>query len=232
MPWGRGQAGLFGAAMGLALLAGHMAAAQEVAPPPRPARPDAAAPVVETPPAQAVQPAASAPRFLSQLATVQQDQLFARTLYGRAVQARTEEASRALQEENRRIEADLEAEERGLTTRRATLPADQFRALADAFDVKVEGIRDAQEAKGRALARQAEENRQRFFQTAVPVLAELMSDIGAVALLDKSNIILSLDAIDITDRAVTRIDAVLGDGSSLPAPAPAPAAPVDPAAAP
>ncbi|MDZ7909433.1 MAG: OmpH family outer membrane protein [Gemmobacter sp.] len=151
----------------------------------------------------------------SQIATIQPDQLFARTAFGMAMQARTSAASAALQDENRRIEAALEAEERALTDRRKTLPPEEFRTLAEAFDTKVEGIRAAQDAKGRALKRQAEEDRQRFFETALPVLADLMGEIGAVALLDKSGIVLSLDAIDITERAVTRIDAVLGDGSSL-----------------
>ncbi|MFN7051779.1 MAG: OmpH family outer membrane protein, partial [Gemmobacter sp.] len=151
----------------------------------------------------------------SQIATIQPDQLFARTAFGMAMQSRTSAASAALQDENRRIEAALEAEERALTDRRKTLPPEEFRTLAEAFDTKVEGIRAAQDAKGRALKRQAEEDRQKFFETALPVLADLMGEIGAVALLDKSGIVLSLDAIDITERAVTRIDAVLGDGSSL-----------------
>ncbi|HBD91853.1 MAG TPA: outer membrane chaperone Skp [Gemmobacter sp.] len=156
------------------------------------------------------------PRELrSQIATIQPDQLFARTAFGMAMQSRTSAASAALQDENRRIEAALEAEERALTDRRKTLPPEEFRTLAEAFDTKVEGIRAAQDAKGRALKRQAEEDRQKFFETALPVLADLMGEIGAVALLDKSGIVLSLDAIDITERAVTRIDAVLGDGSSL-----------------
>lgn len=179
-------------------------------------------------------PAETLPRLRSPLATIQPDQLFARTAFGLAMQSRSERATNALQEENRRIETALEAEERSLTERRKVLPAEEFRKLAEAFDTKVEGIRAAQEAKGRTLKRQAEEDRQKFFETALPVLADLMGEIGAVALLDKSGIILSLDAIDITDRAVTRIDAVLGDGSTLGAsPEPAAAdAPADPAPAP
>lgn len=163
------------------------------------------------------------PAFRSQIAVVQQDQLFARTLYGKAVQARIEAARQSLQSENQRIEAGLEEEERALTLRRPTMTPADFRKLADAFDSKVEGIRTAQEAKGRAVARQAEEDRQRFFQTAYPVLARLMAEIGAVALMDKSDIIISLEAIDVTDRAVARIDSALGDGSATEAPAESPA---------
>lgn len=154
----------------------------------------------------------AAPVRLSPVATLQQDQLFTRTLYGRAVQERTAAAARALQEENRRIEADLEAEERALTDLRPTLPAADFRARAEAFDAKVEGIRAAQDAKARALATQEEADRKAFFETALPVLTALMRETGAVVLLDKGSVLLSLDAIDLTDRAVARIDAELGAG--------------------
>lgn len=154
----------------------------------------------------------AAPARISPVATIQQDQLFARTLYGRAVQDRMTAAVRALQEENRRIEADLEIEERALTDLRPTLPPAEFRARAEAFDAKVEGIRAAQDAKARALAVQEETDRKAFFDTALPVLAALMRETGAVALLDKGSVLLSLDAIDLTDRAVARIDAELGAG--------------------
>ncbi|MGB8813208.1 MAG: OmpH family outer membrane protein [Paracoccaceae bacterium] len=167
-------------------------------------------------PSETTAPVAS-PR--SPVLTITQDRLFSGTLYGQAVQARIEAASQALQAENRKIEADLEAEESNLTTRRATLPPAEFRALADAFDTKVEGIRTAQDAKARALAKSQEQGRQLFFDTAVPILAALMAELGAVAILNKEAIVLSFDTIDITDRAIVRIDAVLGDGSKLP-PAP------------
>lgn len=168
-------------------------------------------------PSETTAPVAPPP---SPVLTITQDRLFSGTLYGQAVQARIEAASLALQTENRKIEADLEAEESTLTTRRAVLPPAEFRALADAFDTKVEGIRAAQEAKARALTKSQEQGRQLFFDTAVPILAALMSELGAVAILNKEAIVLSFDTIDITDRAIVRIDAVLGDGSDLPPPKP------------
>lgn len=165
---------------------------------------------------------AQVPDAPSPVVTVTQDRLFSGTLYGQAVQARADAASQALQAENRRIEAELAAEEKALTERRATLPPADFRPLAEAFDVKVEGIRAAQEAKARDLIRKNEEEKKRFFDTAIPVLAQLMTDMGAVAILDKSAIVLSFDRIDITDQAIARINVVLGDGSAPPTPAPSP----------
>lgn len=192
-----------GALLAVALVAASAAAAQE------------AAPVAQIP-----------------ILTLSQDRLFAGTLYGKAVQARIDEATRALQAENRKIESDLEAEEKSLTERRATLPAAEFRALAEAFDTKVQGIRAAQEAKARSVTQSRDQERQRFFETAVPVLAELMAERGAVAIIDKGAIILSFDRIDVTDAAIARIDAVLGDGTKAPDQSPAPDPEPDPAATP
>jgi hypothetical protein len=48
-----------------------------------------------------------------------------------------------------------------------------------------------------------------------------MRDMGAVAILDKQAIFLSFERIDITDAAIVRLDAKLGDGSTVRAPDPA-----------
>jgi Skp family chaperone for outer membrane proteins len=156
----------------------------------------------------------------SQIAVIEQERLFLQTRYGKAMQASTDTARKALQAENQRLEADLEAEERKLTDQRPTMPADQFRPLAEAFDEKVKGIRQAQDTKARELARRAEEDRARFVETAAPILAALMSELGAVVLIDKSVAVLSMDSIDVTDEAIAKIDAVLGDGQDAKAPQP------------
>ena len=124
--------------------------------------------------------------------------------------------SKTLIEENLRLEQALETEERELTDQRATLDAEAFQALAADFDEKTEAIRAAQDMKSRALTAKRDEDRQRFLQAAVPVLGELMRDSGAVAIFDKEMVILSLRGVDITDEAIARIDAALGDGSTLP----------------
>ena len=156
----------------------------------------------------------------SQIAVIEQERLFLQTRFGKAMQASTDTARKALQAENQRLEADLEAEERKLTDQRTTMPADQFRPLAEAFDEKVKGIRQAQDTKARELARRAEEDRARFVETAAPILAALMSELGAVVLIDKSVAVLSMDSIDVTDEAIAKIDAVLGDGQDAKAPQP------------
>lgn len=148
--------------------------------------------------------------------TVDSDRLFSASAFGRRVASELEAASRALAIENREIEQALEAEELDLTRRRAELPPEEFTALADAFDEKVERLRDEQDAKGRALNLRSEEVRSEFLNFALPVLAGIVRDAGAVAILERRQIFLAVDAIDVTDLAIERLDHQLGDGRQPP----------------
>ena len=172
-------------------------------------------------PAQEVEPAPPVVSLQSAVVTLDRNRLFEETRLGQAILARIDSASNDLIAENRRLEAALEAEERLLTERRATLPTAQFRELAQEFDSRVEELRVTQEAKSRALTRQRDTEQQRFLEASAPVLADLMQDLGAVAIIDRSVVVLSFDRFDITAQAIARLDADLGDGADLvPAPEP------------
>ncbi len=164
----------------------------------------------------------------SEILTVEPERLIAETAYGRSVQGALDARAVALLAENRKIDADLEAEERALTERRALLPADEFRALAEVFDTKVETIRTTQEAKGRALTQEREAARQQVLAAAVPVLAEILTERGASAILDKAAVIIAFDRNDVTDAAILRLDAILPVGAA-PQPAPGAVPKTDPA---
>lgn len=157
---------------------------------------------------------------VSSVVTLDQERLLKETKFGTALAKAFEADTQALVAENRKIDADLEAEERDLTEKRKTLPPEEFRVLADAFDKKANELRDAQEAKSRDLTRRRDSDRSWFFQNIAPILGDYMVERGAVAILDKSAVVVSLGTIDITDGAIQRIDEKLGDGSSLPEPTP------------
>jgi Skp family chaperone for outer membrane proteins len=150
--------------------------------------------------------------------TVDLERVLRETAIGKAAQLRLENETKALQAENRRIDAELEAEEKALTARRGSIPAADFRALAEAFDAKVEKLRTEQDAKGRALTEQREVERQKILQAAVPVLAELLAQKGGDVIIEKSAVILSFDRNDVTTAAIQAIDAAL----AAPVPAPSP----------
>ncbi len=144
---------------------------------------------------------------------VNQDAMFEQSAFGRAAKTRLEAASATLVSENRAIEAALEAEERSLTERRANLPPAEFRALAEAFNTKVEGIRKAQDSKSRSITRVRDEDRQQFFAAAAPVLEQILREQGAVVVLERRQVVRSLERIDITALAVRRMDEEIGTGT-------------------
>ncbi len=151
----------------------------------------------------------------SGLVVVDQERLFADSLFGQRVQSELQSESNALAEENRRMEAELVAEELSLTDQRPNLSPAEFRNLANEFDARVTLIRLAQDRKSRALSNRQNAERQAFFEAALPVLQQLLQQAGASAMLDRRSVLISLSAVDVTDRAIAQIDAILGDGVGL-----------------
>lgn len=145
--------------------------------------------------------------------TIETDRLFASSAYGQRIANEIEADSAVLAAENRRIEAELTAEEQDLTARRAEMEPEAFRALADAFDEKVQSIRKTQDTKARTLNQRADKARVEFLRAARPVLETLMRESGAGVILERGSVFLSSNATDITDLAISRIDAAIGDGS-------------------
>ena len=143
------------------------------------------------------------------LLTLDQDRFFLESDFGKAAVERERVATAALEQENKRIEAELVAEEQALTEERKTLPAKEFSAKAEAFDEKVERIRTEQDAKARKLTDARDDDRKAFLKAAVPVLGELLGQKKATAILDKNLTIVSLSAIDVTDEAIQLVNAAL-----------------------
>lgn len=145
-------------------------------------------------------------QIVSPILTVDQEVLLARSEYGVAKLSEIEEATEALAEENRQIEADLVAREAALTDLRPTIPADQFRTLAAEFDAEVRQIRITQDEKQRDLLRRRETLQKSFFAEALPVLAQIARERGAVAVMDKGAFLIAADQIDVTAELIRRLD--------------------------
>jgi len=171
--------------------------------------------LVAAPPslAQTAEPRAAGP-VSSPVLTLNQERLYRESLFGRRVQQELEAAAQALTAENHQIEAELLAEEEQLTRQREAMDPAEFRALAEAFDRKVEEIRRRQDRKQQELKARAEAERKRFFEAAYPVLLRLVADLGAVAILDSRAVVLALSRVDITDAAIRQVNAVIGDGAA------------------
>lgn len=159
-----------------------------------------------------------AANLASPILTLDQDALFARSKFGQALRARLNAEIAKAEGEARRLDGEAEAEERALTDQRATMTPEEFAPLAAAFDAKVQRLRAERDAAAADLRAQESAARQRFLQAAAQVIGDYMVERGAVAIIDKSAIIVQLTSLDVTDAVVARLDAVLGDGSTIPAP--------------
>ncbi len=151
----------------------------------------------------------------SSVLTLSSERLFAESAFGQRVLREIEAEGVLLGEENERIVAELSHEEKILTEKRETMSAEEFRPLADAFDKKVQSHREGQRAKLDALARRSDEAQQRFIELVQPVLIDLLRETGASIIIERSSVFLSSDRTDITEVAIARINAAIGDGSTV-----------------
>ena len=142
----------------------------------------------------------------AQILTIDQERLLVETRLGASVLQELETRALALAAENKSIEDALIAEELVLTERRADLPADEFRALADAFDERVQTLRAEQDEKERDLNRAQEEARNAIVRDSAEVISEIVRQRGALLVIDRRNVFLSAGSIDITDEAIRRIN--------------------------
>jgi len=153
----------------------------------------------------------------SQIVTADTALIFASTSVGQQITTELEDKVAALAIENRRIASELEAEELELTELRKTMEPAEFRVLAEAFDQKVQRIRLEQDNKQRELQQLRDAERQSFIDAIVPLLFSIARERGALVVLERRNVLVSPDQIDITQQVIDRIDEALAasppDGS-------------------
>ncbi len=153
---------------------------------------------------------------LSSVATINQDRLFADSLYGKSFAQKFQKDASALADENRRIEQELTAEETALTQKRKELSNIEFRKLAEAFNEKVENIRKEQAAKTTELNATQIQARRAFFRLVQPIIIQLMQDRGIQFILSDQAIFISASDGDITNAAIEMIDKELSASKTSP----------------
>ncbi len=148
-------------------------------------------------------------RVVAPILLVDRERLFAESAAGRRISALLEAERKRQEERTRAIEAELKAEEQALTEERPRLSPEEFRARADAFDAKVEALRQERDQAQQELLAQIERAQSRFLQQISPVLAGILQDYGAQIMLEKRLALMSSRQVDVTDEAIARIDAAL-----------------------
>ncbi len=154
----------------------------------------------------------AAPGATSPVVIVDQERLFDDSLFGQRVLAEIDTRSEELAAENRRIETMLITEERALTEQRRTMPREAFRRRAEEFDARVTKLRSEQVEKLRVVSRMRDDARQEFYGRIGPILQSVLAEREALVLLDRRAVLSAVEAADITDIAIARIDAEIGDG--------------------
>lgn len=145
--------------------------------------------------------------------TVDQESLFRDSAWGRRAMAALAEKTRQVAADNDRLFAQLSSEEAALTEQRKTLPPQEFRTRATAFDERVQKLRREREAAARELQVLSDAERSTFFRAAAPAIGAVMRERGAVVVLDPRTVLFSVEAIDVTSTVIARLDAEIGDGA-------------------
>ncbi len=139
--------------------------------------------------------------------------LFELSLFGQRVLAEQEARTAILRAENRQVAAELAEEEQSLTDARDSMPADEFRLLADAFDARAEEIRAQRNEKEQEIIRFIQDERERFVSEVSPIVTRIMSERGAGIVIERRFAFASRSSLDVTQRALQLSDAILQDGS-------------------
>lgn len=149
------------------------------------------------------------------IVTVDRVRLVRESEYGKRLFRELSENMRSLQAENNALEEQLSAEELSLRDQRKTMEPAAFRELAAEFDIKVTRIRQQRKELEDGILQNNNRNQVLLIQTAAPFMFEIMSKHGAVAVLERSTVVLDLAAIDITDQVIERMNAEIGDGAAV-----------------
>lgn len=143
----------------------------------------------------------------SSILVLSQDDLFKKSIPGRALLKVFEEKQSKLLAEATKIELQFIAEEKSLTQKRTKLNADDFQIIADKFDTKVEKMRKSRADKDKKLQQDFAIWRKKFVQIVLPIVREQMLQFDALLVLDTNNRGLIYDKkVDVTDVIIKRLN--------------------------
>lgn len=143
----------------------------------------------------------------SQILTIEPARLFQETRLGQALISAMREERRLFAIQNQTLEQAFREEELELTAQRATTPREDFAELAREFDERVQAAREARDAQAADFENRSEQVERGFISQVQPILDQIMTEAGAVVLIDADTVIRRSASVDITALAIERIDA-------------------------
>ncbi|MFT6605471.1 MAG: Skp family chaperone for outer membrane protein [Halocynthiibacter sp.] len=142
----------------------------------------------------------------SNILTVDTDFIFANSLYGVQIEQDFNAAAQILIAENGEIEARLTTQEKALTDERASLSLEEFRTRAQAFDIRVQALREEQRVKETEVQAIRATGRQTFQEVLTPVLTKIARERGASVMFERQQVFLSAESIDVTLEALEMVN--------------------------
>ncbi|MCL5777471.1 OmpH family outer membrane protein [Limibaculum sp. FT325] len=115
-------------------------------------------------------------------------------------------ATEALQRDIDAVKAELAAEEEELTRLRAALPREEFERRVAAFDQRVREERRRAQSLAASLQRAYRDARRQLVDALAPILDEVRTERGAIAILDAASVLVADPAIDVTGRVIELYD--------------------------
>lgn len=146
---------------------------------------------------------------------VNQEQILAGSELGKRILALESEERAALSAEGQAIADELEAAEQALTDQRPTADPTEFRAAAEAFNLRVEQVRAERLAKDQAQSQRIDDRRRAFYGVAGQILGEILMQNRAAAIMDRRSVLLFNTGLDITDLAITQLDVAFAANPDL-----------------
>ncbi len=131
------------------------------------------------------------------------------TAAGRDMLAKTIEIRKRIQEGVAQRGEALRKEERRLAEERENLDPEEFRKQVRAFEQQVFTNREFSERESRRLQLVLSRASALLTERATAVFAAIMRERKAEVLLDSTQIVLSVDSLDITGEAIRRLDKIL-----------------------
>ena len=139
-----------------------------------------------------------------------QERLFTESQKGQSLLEAEGARRQAHRREGEELDRVLEEEERRLTTMRSVLAAAEFDQLADAFDDKVNKVRNEHQQKSEQLGIEIEKSRQEFLQELVPIVAQIMQQRGASLVFERRQVLFTGPNVDITPEVIAIMDKAAG----------------------
>ena len=142
----------------------------------------------------------------SGILVVDLDRAYEISKFGRSMRDAFNLDNPVVTDENVTILNALKEEELQLTEDRTTLSPEDFAIAAANFDTKVQEIRRLRLQKIRQVDERFKRLKLFFFQRIDPFFDVVMREFNATAILEKGSVVRSIEAIDITDLLVERVD--------------------------